>query len=150
MDILVSSLIACRMDHAGHSNDPVGHLHDILTYNEVIEGSDLEFFANRKFVKEWVDDNPDTVMLSVADHECGGLALGRELGRAPEYFYSPQHLAPGKHSAEFLTSQWNLYNGSDPQNCLKASIFGAYGIFHPNSTEIDIATAQKNKTSFRF
>ena len=119
-------------------------------YNEVIEVSDLEFFANRKFVKEWVDDNPDTVMLRVADHECGGLALGGELGRAPEYFYSPQYLALGKHSPEFLTSKWNSYNGSDPQNLLKTSIFGAYGIFDPNFAEIDIATAQKNKTSFRF
>lgn len=89
-------------------------------------------------------------MLSVADHECGGLALGGELGRAPEYFYSPQHLAPAKHSAEFLTSQWNSYNGTDLQKFLNSNIFEAYGIFDPNATEIDIATKQKNVSSFRF
>ena|SRR5579862_4568487 len=89
-------------------------------------------------------------MLSVADHECGGLTLGGELGKRPEYGYAPQHLDAGKHSAEFLQSLWNSYNGSDPQTFLKQSIFGAYGIMDPNNTEIEIATAQKNKTSFRF
>jgi alkaline phosphatase len=89
-------------------------------------------------------------MLSVADHECGGLSIGGELGHAPEYCYMPQYLDAGKHSAEFLQSQWSSYNGSDAQGFLKSSIFGVYGIKDPNATEIEIATAQKNKTSFRF
>lgn len=89
-------------------------------------------------------------MLSVADHECGGLTLGGELGKKPEYGYAPQHLENGTHSAEFLQSLWNSYNGSDAQNFLKSSIFGTYGIEDPNNTEIETATAQKNKTSFRF
>jgi len=27
---------ASRIDHAGHANDPAGHLHDILEYNELM------------------------------------------------------------------------------------------------------------------
>ena len=75
---------------------------------------------------------------------------GGELGKKPEYGYAPQHLENGTHSAEFLQSLWNSYNGSDAQNFLKSSIFGTYGIEDPNNTEIETATAQKNKTSFRF
>ena len=48
------------------SNDLIGHLHDILQYNEVV-----------KYLKSVVDDDKDgeTVLIGTADHECGGLAL---------------------------------------------------------------------------
>jgi alkaline phosphatase len=62
----------------------------------------------------------------------------------------PQYLNARKHTAKFLQSQWNSYNGSDAQGFLKSSIFGTYCISDPNTTELEIATAQKNKTSFRF
>ena len=55
---------ASRIDHAGHANDPVGHLHGTLIYNEVM-----------KHVREWIDKHPNTMMMSAADHECGGLTL---------------------------------------------------------------------------
>jgi alkaline phosphatase len=48
---------------AAHSNDPATHLRDILAYNEAIAA-----------VKKYVDGNPDTVMVSVSDHETGGLS----------------------------------------------------------------------------
>jgi alkaline phosphatase len=54
-----------RVDHAAHANDPVGHLHEIIMYNEVVD-----------YLREWIDDNDDTVLIGTADHECGGLTLG--------------------------------------------------------------------------
>ncbi|KAJ1305659.1 hypothetical protein OPQ81_000655 [Rhizoctonia solani] len=55
---------ASRIDHAAHANDPVGHLHEIIMYNEVVD-----------YLREWIDKNQDTVMIGTADHECGGLTL---------------------------------------------------------------------------
>ncbi len=50
-----------RIDHAAHNNDPVGHIHDILQYNEMVQA-----------VVDWVDSNaasnedePETVVFSV-------------------------------------------------------------------------------------
>lgn len=50
---------------AAHANDLVGHLSEIIMYNRVIE-----------YLKEFVDQNNDTVLIGTADHECGGLTLG--------------------------------------------------------------------------
>ncbi|QRW21139.1 alkaline phosphatase [Rhizoctonia solani] len=46
---------ASRIDHAAHANDPVGHLHEIIMYNEVVD-----------YLREWVDKNQDTVMIGTA------------------------------------------------------------------------------------
>ncbi|KAF8751065.1 Alkaline phosphatase [Rhizoctonia solani] len=54
-----------RIDHAGHSNDLIGHLHEIIMYNEVVD-----------YLKKWVDSNDDTVLIGTADHECAGLTVG--------------------------------------------------------------------------
>lgn len=68
-----------RIDMAGHNNDPVGHVSDMLAYHETV-----------RFVMDWVDEanaaGRQTVVVSVSDHETGGLSLGRQLGtRYPEY-----------------------------------------------------------------
>jgi alkaline phosphatase len=44
-----------RIDMAGHSNDPATHLRDILEYNSAIDA-----------VKQFVNSNPGTVMVSVS------------------------------------------------------------------------------------
>lgn len=63
---------------AGHNNDPSGHVGDILAYYETV-----------KYVKEWVAEankKTPTMLISVSDHETGGLALGLQLGKKyPEY-----------------------------------------------------------------
>lgn len=92
-----------RIDHAAHNNDPVGHLHDILEWNNVV-----------KAVAEWVDKNednpsdPDILMASTADHECGGLALGYERPEddAGAYLWYPDVLFNAKKSTEFLSAQF--------------------------------------------
>ncbi|PVV03044.1 hypothetical protein BB560_002486 [Smittium megazygosporum] len=56
-----------RIDHGGHDNDLGTHLKEILEYWETI-----------KIVSDYIDEHPDTVMVSTSDHECGGLTLGRD------------------------------------------------------------------------
>jgi alkaline phosphatase len=58
---------ASRIDHAGHNNDAAAHLHDILAYNE---GAQVALEAAR------ADGN--TLVVSVSDHETGGMSLGRD------------------------------------------------------------------------
>lgn len=84
-------------------------------YNEVVD-----------YLKKWVDDNDDTVLIGTADHECAGLTLGG-IVTTGEYQYNPAPLAGAKHSSSYLASLWAKYNGSDPDNYLK-SLFQDYGI----------------------
>lgn len=57
---------------AVNSNDPAAHLHEILSYQDTIQ-----------VVKDFVDANPGTVVVSTSDHETGGFTLGRQT--SPEY-----------------------------------------------------------------
>ena len=59
-------------DHAGHSNDAAAHAHDILAYFDAV-----------KVAQKYVDEHPDTILVSTADHECGGFSLARE----PDYIW---------------------------------------------------------------
>jgi len=61
------SVEGARIDHASHANDAVGVLHDQLAFEEAVRVA-LEYQAA----------NPDTLVIVTADHECGGLILGRD------------------------------------------------------------------------
>ena len=64
-----------RIDMAGHTNDPATHVQEILAYQKTVE-----------VVKKFVEENPSTVMISVSDHETGGLSVARQVGaQYPEY-----------------------------------------------------------------
>lgn len=56
-----------RIDHAGHGNDPVAQVHEVLEY-------DKAFSKVLKFLEE---DNTAGVVVSTSDHETGGLATAR-------------------------------------------------------------------------
>ncbi len=56
-----------RIDHAAHDNDVAAHLAEILDFDATVSA--------------FVDDNPDDrLVVSVSDHETGGLSLGRNRG----------------------------------------------------------------------
>jgi alkaline phosphatase len=66
-----------RIDMAAHSNDPAAHIHEILAYQDTVDA-----------VKKFVDANPNTVVISVSDHETGGLSVAHQLGlEYPEYMW---------------------------------------------------------------
>ncbi|KAJ1670195.1 vacuolar alkaline phosphatase, partial [Spiromyces aspiralis] len=88
-----------KIDLAAHSNDAAAHVREIVAYWEAVE-----------VVKRFVDAHPNTLVVSVSDHETGGLTIGRQLdpNRYPEYRWRPDVLAAVKNStraiAEYVTS----------------------------------------------
>lgn len=85
-----------RIDHAGHANDPVAQVHEVLAYDRAV-ASVLDFLD---------DDDVDGVFVSTSDHETGGLAAARQLHEAyPEYAWYPSVLVNASHSAEHLAGR---------------------------------------------
>lgn len=119
---------ASRIDHAGHANDAAGHLHDTIMYNKVMD-----------LVRHWVDDNPDTVMLSAADHECGGLTLDG---------FSPLALKNTKNTTATLDPEFANYKGDAPAHFLRTTILPAYGIYDATEDEIKTLIEHKGKSDF--
>ncbi len=95
-----------RIDHAGHANDAAASIHDQLAFDEAI-GVALEF----------VDQNPDTLLLITTDHGCGGIQMNGVSVKAEQGF------APGIYNASnaffdrlrgFTRSyEWMKQNGID-------------------------------------
>lgn len=56
-----------RIDHAGHGNDPVAQVHEVLAYDKAFT-SVLDFLDS---------DNVEGVVVGTSDHETGGLAVAR-------------------------------------------------------------------------
>ena len=56
-----------RIDHAGHHNDPVAQVHEVLAYDKTMS-SVLKYLKNSPV---------EGVMVSTSDHETGGLAAAR-------------------------------------------------------------------------
>ncbi|ORX66851.1 alkaline phosphatase-like protein [Linderina pennispora] len=84
-----------RIDMAAHTNDPAAHVRDIIAYWDAIA-----------VVRKFVDENPDTVMVSVSDHETGGFSVAKQLtAEYPEYLWNPHALEPVKHSIEYIAPQ---------------------------------------------
>lgn len=73
-----------RIDHAGHQNDPVAQVHEVLAYDKAFS-SVLEFLEK---------DPVEAVMVSTSDHETGGLAAARRMyhDSSPTFlsFFCPQ------------------------------------------------------------
>lgn len=78
---------AGRIDHGAHANDIAATLHDVLAFDEAMRVA-LDFVAQ--------DGN--TLLISVADHETGGLTLGRSIDGRSGYAWHPQVVARVKAS----------------------------------------------------
>lgn len=123
---------ASKIDHAGHANDPIGHLHDILMYNEVID-----------YITKWIDENGETEMLSAADHETGGLTL-------MAYEFDPMVLTAANSSAEKLGDAFEKSTGNDTE-FLVNEVFPQYGILpEHNVTSVEMAELIETKGAQNF
>lgn len=97
-----------RIDHAGHGNDAAAHLRDILAYNEAVATA----LAHAK-------RDGNTLVVSVSDHETGGLSLGRDIqkedGVEGVYAWRPEvlHRIEGSHGAMFdaVEQGWSTLGG---------------------------------------
>jgi Alkaline phosphatase len=71
-----------RIDHAGHGNDAASHLRDILAFNRAA-----------KSALEAAQEDDNTLVVIVSDHETGGLTLGRNRDGEGIYSWRPETLA---------------------------------------------------------
>lgn len=109
---------ASRIDHAGHSNDGPGHIHDILMYNKVMA-----------YLKEYVEANPGTQLLSAADHETGGLTLPGK--------WDPRPMAEAKRTSEFLVDLLDAYKGDDVKGYLGSELLPQYGLGNATDEQVE-------------
>ncbi|KAL8864124.1 MAG: hypothetical protein Q9174_007460, partial [Haloplaca sp. 1 TL-2023] len=85
-----------RIDHAGHGNDPVAQVHEVLAYDDAF--STVLDFLSKPAV--------EGVLVGTSDHETGGLATARQLHDTyPEYHWFPNVLVNATRSAENLAYQ---------------------------------------------
>ena len=102
-----------RIDHAGHGNDPVAQVHEVLAYDKAF-ASVLDFLE---------EDDTEGILVGTSDHETGGLATARrkytdsrrcslmtELSTElheiyPVYRWYPDMLLNATHSAANLAYQ---------------------------------------------
>ncbi|KAI8997155.1 alkaline-phosphatase-like protein [Pilobolus umbonatus] len=116
-----------RIDMAAHNNDAAAHVHDILEYQKTVE-----------IVKRFVEDNPNTVVISTSDHETGGLTVGRQVGEDyPEYKWNPEVISRVRNSSELLAEKWikALKQGKATDDYLGDLI--EYGLGVDDVTEIE-------------
>ncbi|EGY17149.1 alkaline phosphatase [Verticillium dahliae VdLs.17] len=116
---------ASRIDHAGHANDAAAHVHETIMYNDVMG-----------FVREWIDEHDDTVLMSAADHECGGLTLNG---------FNPLPLQKARRSREGVERLWSARpSGADRREYLVSEILPEYGLADASSAEITSLLAASN------
>ena len=94
-----------RIDHAAHGNDPAGLVHDALAFDRAVA-------VALAFARE----HDDTLVLVTADHETGGLSLGRDVDGVPNYAFDPAPLMAAHASAEALAL--HMLAGTTPADAL--------------------------------
>ena len=115
---------ASRIDHASHANDRVAYLHDVLEDDRLLE-----------YVKQRIDEHPDTATLSVADHETGGLTL-------PDG-WDPRPLSASSHPAEYIQTQLDDYERADFSGFIAGQL-PSYGLGKANETTINSLAASED------
>ena len=85
-----------RIDHAAHDNDPAAHLHDIWAYDEAV-----------RVALDFARADGHTLVVSTADHETGGMTLGRD----GIYAWDADYLARVRASADRMAQR--IADGED-------------------------------------
>ena len=91
-----------RIDHAGHANDPAAHLGDILAYDAAVAAA-----------LAWARADGETLVVSTADHETGGMSLGAD----GVYAWDPAPLLAATASFDAMGAR--LAAGDDPAAVLR-------------------------------
>ena len=94
-----------RIDHAGHSNDPAAHLGDILAYDAAVAAALV-----------WAAADGETLVVSTADHETGGMSLGAD----GVYAWDPAPLLAATASFDGMGAR--LVRGEDPATVVREGL----------------------------
>ncbi|KAF9321950.1 hypothetical protein BG003_009268 [Podila horticola] len=118
-----------RIDMGAHNNDPVAHVHEILEYHRTIA-----------LVRDFVAQNPDTIMISTSDHETGGFTLGLQPDphTYPDYLWRPEVIERASASTEILTKNLFFFEGKHRRAYVREEILRkGLGITDPTEEEIE-------------
>ncbi|MGQ0721281.1 MAG: alkaline phosphatase [Candidatus Eiseniibacteriota bacterium] len=94
-----------RIDHAGHAHDAATAVHEVL-----------ELDAAVALAVEFARRDGGTLVAVTADHETGGLSLGREVGGRSIYDWEPDVLRAVRRSADHIAER--VRAGEDPRRVL--------------------------------
>ncbi len=112
-----------RIDHAAHANDPAAHVQELLEYDEAARA--VLDFARR---------DGRTLVVATADHETGGLSLGRRIGEQSVYELRPEALRAVTASAARMA---DLIRAGRPTR----DVLGRYGGAAPTEEELGLVNA---------
>jgi alkaline phosphatase len=118
-----------RIDVAAHSNDSPAHYHEIIAYQKAV-----------KVAIEFVKKNPNTLLISVSDHETGGLTLGLQHPHEdyPDYLWNPSSIWKVSHSSLNLSQKMCRVKTEELEKYLRTKLFPEeLGIPKPEQDEIN-------------
>ncbi|KAB8343122.1 hypothetical protein FH972_022715 [Carpinus fangiana] len=127
-----------RIDHAGHGNDPVAQVHEVLAY-------DAAWSSVISFLSSSADPG---VAISTSDHETGGLATAKQVHayEYPQYLWHPSVLANASHSVEWLMRDYARHlagadgaaSRADTRKYLQRALGEHLGIHDASAAELDL------------
>lgn len=80
-----------QIDWAGHANDAGWLFHEMVNFNHTLN-----------FLIDWVEKNPDTLLVVTADHETGGFGFSYNLSEIPKPVdFSGTHFKDDKRQESF-------------------------------------------------
>ena len=94
-----------RIDDAAHRNDPAAHLGDVLAYDRAVAAA-----------LAWAARDGSTLVVSTADHEAGGLTLGRDNANV----WDPAPLLRATASFEAMAAR--IGAGGDPADIIREAL----------------------------
>lgn len=134
-----------RIDMAAHSNDPVGHVQEILSYQSTVQ-----------LVKGHVDAlneaGTPTILISTSDHETGGLSLGYQLADEvyPTYAWYPDALVNGTRTSVAVARKIFDNTATITIEQLKAWLRDDLGVMDADDSEIQSVLALKDDSTLWF
>lgn len=93
---------------------------------------------------DYIKENPDTLVVSTADHETGGVTINRDVDYVNQYIFYTEKIRAVTKSTEYIASK--ITNTSDFAQV--ASILNTYGI--PDLTMDEFNIMQTIRTPFLF
>jgi alkaline phosphatase len=109
---------SAKLDTSGHTGNVPAHAVVTWHWNDVMA-----------WLAEWIDEHPDTILISSSDHETVGLTLSNS--------YSPVPAYAANYTAAYLAEKWAGRPDNDDDGAfLWDEILANYALTHASDAEI--------------